>query len=84
MNFLEASPFDSHYGLQIDEATDEVVRGRRFKRVIGSGRFGLSGSRLTFHSGPMRSMYAIVKTERKFGVWVKGERYYSYYCYLNN
>ena len=22
------SPFDSHYGLEIDEATDEVVRGR--------------------------------------------------------
>ena len=28
MSFLEPSPFDSHYGLQIDEATDEVVRGR--------------------------------------------------------
>jgi 1,4-dihydroxy-2-naphthoyl-CoA hydrolase len=24
---LEASPFDSHYGLEIDEATEEVVRG---------------------------------------------------------
>lgn len=58
--------------------------GRRFKSVIGSGRFSRSGSRLSFHSGPMRSMYAIVKTPRKFGVWFKGERYYSYYCYLNN
>ncbi len=28
MNFVEPSPFDSHYGLEIDEATDEVVRGR--------------------------------------------------------
>lgn len=28
MSFLEPSPFDSHYGLQIDEATDEVVRAR--------------------------------------------------------
>lgn len=28
MSFLEPSPFDSHYGLEIDEATDEVVRGR--------------------------------------------------------
>jgi uncharacterized protein (TIGR00369 family) len=28
LSFLEPSPFDSHYGLQIDEATDEVVRGR--------------------------------------------------------
>jgi uncharacterized protein (TIGR00369 family) len=25
---LEASPFDRHYGLEIDEATDELVRGR--------------------------------------------------------
>ena len=24
---LEASPFDRHYGLEVDEATDEVVRG---------------------------------------------------------
>ena len=24
----EASPFDSYYGLEIDEASDEVVRGR--------------------------------------------------------
>jgi 1,4-dihydroxy-2-naphthoyl-CoA hydrolase len=24
----EGSPFDSYYGLEIDEATDEVVRGR--------------------------------------------------------
>jgi 1,4-dihydroxy-2-naphthoyl-CoA hydrolase len=28
MSFLEVSPFDRHYGLEIDEATDEVVRGR--------------------------------------------------------
>ncbi len=28
MGFLEPSPFDSHYGLEIDEATDEVVSGR--------------------------------------------------------
>jgi 1,4-dihydroxy-2-naphthoyl-CoA hydrolase len=27
MSFLEASPFDRHYGLEVDEATDEVVRG---------------------------------------------------------
>lgn len=27
MRFLEPSPFDSHYGLEIDEVTDEVVRG---------------------------------------------------------
>jgi 1,4-dihydroxy-2-naphthoyl-CoA hydrolase len=27
MSFLEASPFDRHYGLEIEEATDEVVRG---------------------------------------------------------
>jgi uncharacterized protein (TIGR00369 family) len=26
MSFLEASPFDQHYGLQVDEATDELVR----------------------------------------------------------
>jgi 1,4-dihydroxy-2-naphthoyl-CoA hydrolase len=26
MSFLEASPFDRHYGLEIDEATDELVR----------------------------------------------------------
>jgi 1,4-dihydroxy-2-naphthoyl-CoA hydrolase len=25
---LEASPFDRHYGLEIDEATEELVRGR--------------------------------------------------------
>jgi hypothetical protein len=55
----------------------------RFKSVIGAGRFSRRGSRLTFHNGPMRPMYAIVKTQRKFGVWTKGERYYSYYCYLN-
>jgi 1,4-dihydroxy-2-naphthoyl-CoA hydrolase len=24
----EASPFDRHYGLEVDEATDELVRGR--------------------------------------------------------
>jgi 1,4-dihydroxy-2-naphthoyl-CoA hydrolase len=24
----EASPFDGHYGLEVDEASDEVVRGR--------------------------------------------------------
>jgi 1,4-dihydroxy-2-naphthoyl-CoA hydrolase len=28
MSFLEASPFDRHYGLEIEEATDELVRGR--------------------------------------------------------
>jgi 1,4-dihydroxy-2-naphthoyl-CoA hydrolase len=28
MSFLEASPFDRHYGLEVDEATDELVRGR--------------------------------------------------------
>lgn len=28
MSELQASPFDSHYGLEIEEATDEVVRGR--------------------------------------------------------
>jgi hypothetical protein len=58
--------------------------GRRFKSVTGSGRFSRSGSRLTFHSGPMRPNYAIVKTPRRFGVWVKGERNYSYYCYYTN
>ncbi len=26
MDFRDPSPFDSHYGLEIDEATDEVVR----------------------------------------------------------
>jgi hypothetical protein len=58
--------------------------GRRFKSVIGSGRFSRSGSRLTFQTGPMRPMYAVVKTQRKFGVWIRGERYYSYYCYYTN
>jgi uncharacterized protein (TIGR00369 family) len=28
MSELQASPFDHHYGLEIEEATDEVVRGR--------------------------------------------------------
>ena len=28
MSFLEASPFDQHYGLEVDEATDELVRAR--------------------------------------------------------
>jgi 1,4-dihydroxy-2-naphthoyl-CoA hydrolase len=28
MSELQASPFDRHYGLEIEEATDEVVRGR--------------------------------------------------------
>jgi 1,4-dihydroxy-2-naphthoyl-CoA hydrolase len=28
MSELEASPFDRHYGLEVDEATDELVRGR--------------------------------------------------------
>ena len=28
MSVLEASPFDRHYGLEIVEATDELVRGR--------------------------------------------------------
>ena len=28
MSELQASPFDRHYGLEVDEATDEVVRGR--------------------------------------------------------
>lgn len=55
--------------------------GRRFKSVIGRGSLSRSGSRLTFRTGPMRPYYAIVKTSRKFGVWVKGERNYSYYCY---
>ena len=27
MNDLPPSPFDRHYGLQVDEATDELVRG---------------------------------------------------------
>lgn len=27
MSFLEASPYDNHYGLEIDDATDELVRG---------------------------------------------------------
>ena len=27
MSFFEASPFDRHYGLELDEVTDEVVRG---------------------------------------------------------
>ena len=26
MSFLEQSPFDQHYGLELDEATDELVR----------------------------------------------------------
>ncbi len=58
--------------------------GRRFKSVIGSGKFSRTGSKLTFRSGPMRSMYAVVKTQRKFGVWVYGERLYSRYCYYND
>jgi len=28
MSEFDASPFDNHYGLLIDEATDETVRGR--------------------------------------------------------
>ncbi|HEV2712229.1 MAG TPA: PaaI family thioesterase [Gaiellaceae bacterium] len=28
MSTLEASPFDRHYGLEIEEVTDEVVRAR--------------------------------------------------------
>jgi 1,4-dihydroxy-2-naphthoyl-CoA hydrolase len=28
MSELEASPFDRHYGLEVDEATEELVRGR--------------------------------------------------------
>lgn len=28
MSGLEVSPFDRHYGLEIEEATDEFVRGR--------------------------------------------------------
>ena len=28
MSEFDASPFDNHYGLLIDEATEEVVRGR--------------------------------------------------------
>jgi uncharacterized protein (TIGR00369 family) len=28
MSQLEASPFDRHYGLEVDEAGDELVRGR--------------------------------------------------------
>jgi 1,4-dihydroxy-2-naphthoyl-CoA hydrolase len=28
MSSLEASPFDRHYGLEIEEASDELVRGR--------------------------------------------------------
>jgi uncharacterized protein (TIGR00369 family) len=28
MSFLEVSPFDRHYGLEIDEATEELVRAR--------------------------------------------------------
>jgi uncharacterized protein (TIGR00369 family) len=28
MSELEASPFDRHYGLEVDEATDALVRGR--------------------------------------------------------
>jgi 1,4-dihydroxy-2-naphthoyl-CoA hydrolase len=28
MSSLEASPFDRHYGLELEEATDEVVRAR--------------------------------------------------------
>jgi 1,4-dihydroxy-2-naphthoyl-CoA hydrolase len=28
MEFRDASPFDTHYGLEIDEATDELVTGR--------------------------------------------------------
>jgi 1,4-dihydroxy-2-naphthoyl-CoA hydrolase len=28
MSELEASPFDRHYGLEVEEATDQLVRGR--------------------------------------------------------
>lgn len=28
MGFLKASPFDQHYGLEVEEATDELVRAR--------------------------------------------------------
>jgi 1,4-dihydroxy-2-naphthoyl-CoA hydrolase len=28
MSFLEASPFDRHYGLEVEEASDELVRAR--------------------------------------------------------
>ena len=28
MSEVQPSPYDRHYGLQLDEATDEVVRGR--------------------------------------------------------
>jgi 1,4-dihydroxy-2-naphthoyl-CoA hydrolase len=28
MSELQASPFDRHYGLEVEEATDDVVRGR--------------------------------------------------------
>jgi 1,4-dihydroxy-2-naphthoyl-CoA hydrolase len=28
MSFLEVSPFDRHYGLELEEATEELVRGR--------------------------------------------------------
>ncbi len=58
--------------------------GIRFRNVIGRGRFSRRGSRLTFHTGPMRSVYAIVKTQRKFGVWRHNERNYSFYCYYTS
>jgi hypothetical protein len=58
--------------------------GRRFKKVNGSGRFTRAGSRLTFRTGPMRWGYGVVKTQKKFGVWVKGERNYSFYCYYTS
>jgi hypothetical protein len=58
--------------------------GRRFKRVLGRGVFTRSGSRLTFRSGTLRSMYGIVKTQKRFGLWRHGQRNYSFYCYYTS
>jgi hypothetical protein len=54
--------------------------GTRIKDVIGSGWYRISGSRITFRTGSLKSFYGAAKTRNRFLLVLHGERQASYSC----
>ena len=61
-----------------------TVGGRNPRALVKPkwGRFSIKGTRITFSGGPWRSFYGVIKTDRKFTVYLKGEQYPYTFCNL--
>jgi hypothetical protein len=59
------------------------AKNTRIKGVIGSGIYRITGPRVTFRSGSLKSFYGVAKTARKFNLALIGQRTASYTCDLS-